>query len=104
MKMYLLHGRLNPDSEATDVRGEKTRSWGFDGPTLPDVESIHFNYDTLFVAFKDEASLEQARELTGWHYGYSDNSLALRRKDSCIEIFNRQQFRLEYFGDFSIES
>lgn len=106
MNFFLWHGRLDPRGPGSDLDGNKVEDWGFDGPTLSNVERLTMTYGKLFLHFKDEVSWERAKEQTGWDKGFHDSDLIVplpARDDvsDCIQIYNRDRERFEYFGDWS---
>ena len=69
MRLRLIYGSDRPGSEAIE--------YGFDGPTLYGVESIHSIYAMeITIRFHDLRSLCQAERVTGWRR-YGDSELIL---------------------------
>ena len=59
MKLFLYHGRKTVDEEVED--------WGYDGPTIEDVNYLHDTYHSnLTIAFRTRAAMHKAIEITGW--------------------------------------
>jgi hypothetical protein len=90
MKIKLLHGRNAID--------ETMSSWGFDGPTITDVEFVHHSYglSTVMVGFKSEAAAEAAARVTGW-------------KPLCVAVLEMNFISdllvcgLSFYGDYEIQ-
>lgn len=59
MRLFLYHGRKTVDEEVED--------WGYDGPTIEDVNYLHDTYHSnLTIAFRTRAAMHKAIEITGW--------------------------------------
>lgn len=52
MILHLYNGRLQFDGPRTDVDGNETEDWGFEGPEIPGVKSIVWTYGNLAFLFE----------------------------------------------------
>jgi hypothetical protein len=93
MRLYMHHGRLDPNGGATDEDGNEIDDWGFTGPDLPNVEGMHVTYTKMRLFFVDEAAKAYAKALTGWDDGHGDNDLFVPQQSDCLK---------EFFGDWGI--
>ena len=102
MRMFIMHGRLDPDTGGTDLEGKEVDDWGFEGPSIDGVVGISYTYNNFYLRFKDAESMQIAAALTGWEPGPMELALEMKFKSDCLELFNIQRFRSEYFGDWGI--
>lgn len=94
MKMKLYHGRNDP--------AESLDNWGFDGPTLIDIEYMHWTYNaTLTLGFKTEAAAKDAQTLTGWKF-WDETTLEIEQHDDMIRTIGRNGSPHSYYGDYEI--
>ena len=91
MKLTLFHGRYHPDEYMND--------WGFEGPTLEGIISIHGTYTAhLKIFFKNHKSYIEAQQLTGWHK-WDENALEARYDSEMLITLTNPPV---WYGDFSI--
>jgi hypothetical protein len=103
MRLYMHHGRLDPDGGATDEDGNEVDDWGFTGPDLPDAIGFHITYGEMRVFFKNAYAKSLAKSLTGWEDGHGDDDLTVPMCENCICRFNAVRQRREYFGDWGLD-
>lgn len=90
--LRLFHGRRAP--------GDILEDWGFDGPRILGVQSLHITYLTTFaVAFVDISACEAAAALTGWPLR-DENMLEMRIVDDLI--VTTVDGKAAYYGDWSL--
>ena len=90
LAITLSHGRKDPNEDMED--------WGFNGPVLPGVDSLHIVYLTqITVAFANADLARYARDKTGWDWW--DETI------HCLQIRTHKdmiQTHEGYFGDWTI--
>lgn len=89
MRFILFHGRHNKDDKLND--------WGFDGPTLRNIDYIRSTYSNMTVIFYDREACDKAKKQTGWKEGSFENSLEVSNAGELI------QTKEGFFGDYTIE-
>lgn len=104
MKLFIYHGRLAPDTGATDVDGNDVDDWGFEGPELTGIKWQDFTYNNFYIGFRTEEDRERARKLTGWQDGVHGDDLIVEFSDDrdLIRIHNAERNRDEFFGDWML--
>jgi hypothetical protein len=100
--LIIVHGRLDPYGPATDLEGNEIEDWGFDGPRLEGVCGISFTYNTFSLTFVDEESYKRAKALAGWKDGVGGQDLEMEFVGDCLQVWNEERGRHEYFGDWSL--
>ena len=74
--------------------------WGFDGPLLSGVQSLHITYLATFaVAFVDLSACEAAAARTGWRL-WDENTLEMRIVNDLIATIVDD--KAAYYGDWSL--
>jgi hypothetical protein len=58
LELHLFHGRKEPNEEMDD--------WGFSGPTITGIVSMHGTYDELRVRFDTTEDVLAAHQKMGW--------------------------------------
>ncbi len=93
MEIRLAHGRNDPNEEVD--------SWGFQGPTLLNVDSMQQMYgETYTVKFLTNAAAHVAQELTSWE-SWDSQTLQMTRCGNLIEAHQFGQPR-RFYADMLI--
>ena len=102
MILHLYNGRLMYDGPRTDVDGNETEDWGFEGPEIPGVKSIVWTYGNLAFLFESPEAYKHAKHVTRWPDAPFTDSLQLQVDADVIRTFNPDRVRYEFFGDWSL--
>jgi hypothetical protein len=90
MELRLAHGRDNPEVDMDE--------WGYEGPTLLNVDSIHEIYKHITtIRFISKDAREAARYLTGWPT-WDETTLEMLRHDDLVET-QEQSAPPRFYGD-----
>ncbi|BCJ91822.1 hypothetical protein IZ6_25570 [Terrihabitans soli] len=92
MNLTLYHGRRNPSDDLHD--------WGFQGPVLQNVKSVHYTYIThILVTFTDPLTAEIYRAKFGLE-AWDSNVLKLPVHEDLVFLPRFEDGNPAYFGDF----
>lgn len=92
-KLYMFHGRVNPDEQLED--------WGFEGPTLDGIIGFHNTYLTTYrVKFVDKASYDKALTITGWNTWADASDLMLELQFTGDMLYTVANGESKYYGDW----
>lgn len=87
MKLRVFHGRQTPCEDLDD--------WGFEGPTIENVNSITGTYGEMYVHFDNEEQLNIAHKQTGWE-NFGNYALVVRFFEDLVHTIDG------FYGDWEL--
>ena len=91
--LSLFHGRNYPE--------EKLEDWGFQGPLVGGIESMHITYFTTFrITFVSTTAQQKAILLTGWE-AWDGLSVEMRIDNDLVRV-EAEGSRPAWYGDWSL--
>lgn len=93
--MLTFHGSY--DSERHDMN-----DWGFNGPTIKDIEAIHSTYGNEVIYFTSSEAAEIAHRETGWEF-WDAHALEPQFEDGLLVLKPTDGSPTMYFGDWEYQ-